>query len=59
MTVNCGWGIRIAYDGSGGNYSISFLDGVTTYRVYRNMIGEDKMPDVSLEIEKNGQLIAS
>ena len=50
---------KIAYDGSGGNYSISFIDGVTTYRVYRNIIGEDKMADVSFEIEKNGQQIVT
>jgi hypothetical protein len=43
--------------GSGGNHVITFLDGIYTYKVYRNIIGEDNSPDVTLEIEKNGEII--
>lgn len=43
--------------GSGGNHVITFVNGIYTYKVYRNIIGEDNSPDITLEIEKNGQII--
>lgn len=43
--------------GSGGNHVITFVNGIYTYKVYRNIIGEDNSPDITLEIEKNGEII--
>ena len=43
--------------GSDGNHVISFVNGIETYKVYRNIIGEDNSPEIILEIEKNGEII--
>ena len=43
--------------GSGGNHVITFVNGIYTYKVYRNIIGKDNSPDITFEIEKNGQII--
>lgn len=48
---------QIEYLGSGGNHIITFLKGIYTYIVYRNIIGEDNSSDITLEIEKNGEII--
>lgn len=45
------------HQGSGGNHVINFVNGIYTYKVYRNIIGEDNSPDITLEIEKNGEII--
>lgn len=43
--------------GSGGNHVITFTSANYTYRIYRNIIGEDNSPDITLEVEKNGKII--
>ncbi|WP_461791407.1 hypothetical protein [Pedobacter sp.] len=43
--------------GSGGNHVITFVNGIYTYKVYRNIVGEDNSPNITLEIEKNGEII--
>lgn len=43
--------------GTGGNHVIAFVSGIYTYKVYRNIIGKDNSPDITLEIEKNGEII--
>ena len=43
--------------GSGGNHVINFVNGIYTYKVYRNIMGEVNSPDITLEIEKNGKII--
>ncbi|MGM8361744.1 hypothetical protein ACSV4D_07515 [Flavobacterium sp. ARAG 55.4] len=45
--------------GSGGNHVITFINGIYTYKVYRNITGEDNSPDITLEIEKNGEIIST
>lgn len=43
--------------GSGGNHVITFVNGIYTYKVYRNIIGMANSPEITLEIEKNGEII--
>lgn len=43
--------------GSGGNSVITFSKGNYTYKVYRNIMGEDNSPDITLEVEKDEQII--
>jgi hypothetical protein len=43
--------------GSGGNHVITFANGIYTYKVYRNIMGEDNSPDITLEIEKNEEIV--
>lgn len=45
------------FEGSGGNSVITFSNGIYTYKIYRNIIGEDNAPDITLEVEKGGQII--
>ncbi|TDE42680.1 hypothetical protein E0I26_12495 [Flavobacterium rhamnosiphilum] len=45
------------FEGSGGNHVITFKNANYIYRVYRNIIGEDNAPDITIEIEKNGKII--
>lgn len=45
--------------GSGGNHVITFINNNFKYLVYRNIIGEDKSPDITLEVEKDGKVILS
>lgn len=48
----------LEFQGSGGSYIITFLNGDHTYTIYRNVIGSSDTPAVSLEIEKDGKVIA-
>lgn len=48
---------ELEFEGSGGNHVITFVNGKYTYKVYRNIIGEENSPDITLEIEKDGQII--
>ena len=48
---------ELEFQGSGGNHVITFSNGNFTYRVYRNIIGEDNSPDITIEVEKEGQII--
>ena len=50
---------ELKFDGSGGNHVITFVNGNYTYKVYRYCIGEENSPDITLDIEKNGQIILS
>lgn len=50
---------ELIHEGSGGNHVIKFINGNYTYSVYRNIIGEENTPDITLEIEKNGHVIFS
>jgi hypothetical protein len=43
--------------GSGGNHVFTFVNGIYTYKVYRNIMGEGTPPDITLEIEKNEEII--
>lgn len=48
---------ELEFQGSGGNHVITFLNNNYTYRIYRNIIGAEDSPDITLEIEKDGQII--
>jgi len=43
--------------GSGGNLVIKFKSNNFTYLVYRNLIGADNTPDITLEVQKDGNTI--
>lgn len=45
------------FEGSGGNYVITFVKGSYTYKVYRNVMGEENSPDITIYIEKDGKSI--
>lgn len=47
----------LEYQGSGGNLDITFTSGDVVYKINRNIIGEENMPDITLEVEKDGQII--
>ncbi|AZB30719.1 hypothetical protein [Chryseobacterium balustinum] len=48
---------ELDFQGSGGNHVIIFTNGNYIYKVYRNIIGEESTPDITLEIEENGKII--
>ena len=48
---------ELEFQGSGGNHVIIFANGNYTYKIYRNIIGEENSPDIKLEVEKYGQII--
>jgi hypothetical protein len=48
---------QLEQQGSGGNHVITFVNGIYTYKVYRNIMAEDNSHDITLEIEKNGEII--
>ncbi|REC52464.1 hypothetical protein DRF62_15540 [Chryseobacterium piscium] len=48
---------ELDFQGSGGNHVIIFTNGNYIYKVYRNIIGEEITPDITLEIEENGKII--
>ena len=48
---------EIEYQGSGGNHVITFTNGNYTYKIYRNIIGDDDSPDITLEVEKDGKTL--
>lgn len=48
---------ELEFEGSGGNHVITFVNGNYTYKVYRNIIGEENSPDIKLEIEKEEKTI--
>lgn len=54
LVINNG---QIEYEGSGGNHVITFVNGIYTYKVYRNVIGTDTSPDITLEVKENGKVI--
>ncbi|MGX7666720.1 hypothetical protein [Flavobacterium pedocola] len=48
---------ELEIQGSGGNHVITFKSGKYKYNIYRNIIGADDAPDITLEVEKNGKVI--
>lgn len=44
--------------GSGGNHVITFKNGIYTYKVYRNFLGTENTPDVTIEIDKDGKTVS-
>ena len=44
------------FQGNGGNYAITFINGIYTYNIYRNSISKDDAPEVTLEVLKNDQV---
>lgn len=48
---------ELDFEGSGGNHVITFVNGHYIYKVYRNIIGEENSPDITIYIEKDGQNI--
>jgi hypothetical protein len=47
----------IEFEGSGGNHVITFSKGNYTYKVYRNIIKDEKTSDITHEVEKKGEII--
>jgi hypothetical protein len=43
--------------GSGGNHEFTFVNGIYTYKVRRNILGERDSPDVTVQVEKRGEII--
>ena len=43
--------------GSGGNHEFTFVNGVYTYKVRRNILGERDSPDITIQVEKRGEII--
>jgi hypothetical protein len=48
---------ELEFEGSGGNYVINFVQGKYTYKIYRNVIGEENSPEITLNLEKEGKVI--
>ena len=48
---------QLEFVGSGGNHVITFSNGNYIYRVYRNIIGTNNSPDITLVVKKNGKII--
>lgn len=47
----------LKYEGSGGNHTITFTRENYTYRVYRNIIGEENAPDIRITVAQDGRTI--
>jgi hypothetical protein len=43
--------------GSGGNHEFTFVNGIYTYKVRRNILGERVSPDVTVQVEKGDEII--
>jgi hypothetical protein len=43
--------------GSGGNHEFTFVNGVYSYKVRRNILGERDSPEVTVQVEKRGDII--
>jgi hypothetical protein len=48
---------ELELEGNGGNHVITFIKENYTYKIYRNIIGAENTPDITLEVEKDGELI--
>ncbi|WP_411811192.1 hypothetical protein ACLB9Y_14305 [Chryseobacterium scophthalmum] len=48
---------ELEFQGSGGNHVITFTNGNYIYKVYRNILGEEDTPDITLEVEENEKII--
>ena len=49
----------VVMDGSGGNHHFVFKSGTFEYVVYRNILGTNETPDITLEVNKKGKTILS
>jgi len=45
---------ELEFEGSGGNHMITSINQNNNYKVFRNVIGEENLPDISIEIERGG-----
>jgi hypothetical protein len=43
--------------GSGGNHEFTFVNDIHTYKVRRNILGERDSPEVTIQVEKRGEII--
>lgn len=50
---------KLEMQGSGGNHVIIFQNKEYTYKIYRNIIGEEDHSDITLTVEKNDKIILS
>lgn len=50
---------KIEYSGNGGNHVITFRNNIYEYKVFRNIIDAQGIPDISLVVKKNGKEILS
>ena len=48
---------ELEFEGSGGNHVITFIKENYSYKIYRNIMGEENSPDITLEVEKDGEII--
>ncbi|MFN5317746.1 MAG: hypothetical protein ACK5CY_02780 [Bacteroidia bacterium] len=48
---------ELEFEGSGGNNVITFINNNFTYKIYRNLMGEENSPDITLEVQKYGEII--
>lgn len=48
---------ELEFEGSGGNNVITFIKNNFTYKIYRNLMGEENSPDITLEVEKYDEII--
>jgi hypothetical protein len=46
-------------EGTGGNHVFYFRNAVYLYSVFRNILGAEDAPDITLHVERNGKLILS
>ena len=47
----------VDYSGSGGNHTFTFINGDYIYKIYRNIIGAEDTPEISLHIERGNKTI--
>ena len=50
---------EVTFDGSGGNHSYTFSNGIYQYKCFVNIIGTSETPAGELEVYKNDKLILS
>lgn len=48
---------KMEIQGTGGNHAVVFTNKNYTYSIFRNIIGREKEPDVTLVVEKDNQTI--
>lgn len=48
---------ELEFEGSGGNHAYTFKKKKLTYKVYRNIMGEENSADFTFVVEKNGKII--
>jgi hypothetical protein len=48
---------ELEFEGSGGNHVITFIKENYMYKIYRNIMGEENSQDITLEVERDGEII--